>query len=68
LPTLPGEAWALVALAALPIWTAPTSQRLALETRIGINPLTASLVGACVLLTIMAQNSSAPSPFLYFNF
>jgi alginate O-acetyltransferase complex protein AlgI len=65
---LPREAWALVALAALPIWTAPASQHLALETRIGINPLTASLVGACVLLAIVAQNSSAPSPFLYFNF
>ncbi len=65
---LPPEAWLLIGLAGLPIWIAPTSQQLALETKIGISPLTASLVGACLLLAILACNTSAPSPFLYFNF
>jgi D-alanyl-lipoteichoic acid acyltransferase DltB (MBOAT superfamily) len=65
---LPFDMWILVALAALPVWLAPTSQRLALETSIGTRPVGALLVGACVVLAIIAQNTSAPSPFLYFNF
>ncbi len=65
---LPQELLGLLALAALLTWGAPTSQRLALETRTGIDPLAASLSGAVFLLAILAQNSSTPSPFLYFSF
>ena len=65
---LPQEVWNMLVFLGLLVWIAPTSQQLALETRVGVNPLAASLAGACVLIAIVAQNSSAPSPFLYFNF
>jgi alginate O-acetyltransferase complex protein AlgI len=62
------DVWAVLALAAIIVWAAPTSQRIALETKFGLNPLAASFAGAFVVLAIVTQNSSAPSPFLYFNF
>jgi alginate O-acetyltransferase complex protein AlgI len=65
---LPSFLWGMLAFAGILIWTAPASQRLALNTKFGAHPLAALLAGAAVLMAIVAQNSSAPSPFLYFNF
>jgi hypothetical protein len=65
---LPSFLWAMIAFAGILVWVAPASQRLALQTKAGAHPLAAFLAGAAVLVAIVAQNSSAPSPFLYFNF
>ena len=49
-------------------WGLPTSQFVAMQTRIVGNPLVAALIGVVLFLAILCQNSSVPSPFLYFNF
>lgn len=60
--------YALVAFAALLTWTMPVSQWIALETKFATRPLAAMLTGASLTIAILALNTSAPSPFLYFNF
>ena len=65
---LPGFLWGILAFVGILIWAAPASQRLALQTRAGAHPFAALLAGAAVLIAFVAQNASAPSPFLYFNF
>ena len=60
--------YALIAAAAAIAWIPSASQWIALETRFGAHPFAAALTGATLALAALALNTSAPSPFLYFNF
>jgi D-alanyl-lipoteichoic acid acyltransferase DltB (MBOAT superfamily) len=60
--------YGLLLFAALLTWACPSSQKIALETRIAIHPAGAALAGAMIAMSIFTLNTAAPSPFLYFNF
>jgi D-alanyl-lipoteichoic acid acyltransferase DltB (MBOAT superfamily) len=57
-----------LAIAGIISWGTPTSQAIALQSRIGSHPISGLASGAMLATTILALNTSLPSPFLYFNF
>jgi D-alanyl-lipoteichoic acid acyltransferase DltB (MBOAT superfamily) len=65
---LPNDLWFVVILLTGLSWTLPTSQNIALEKKFGTSILAGLCTGALIVLTIFSQNTSEPSPFLYFNF
>jgi alginate O-acetyltransferase complex protein AlgI len=66
--TLNPDYWPLVLVGFAMVWFLPTSQYVALQTRIGTSLLAASSAGALIVVAMVAQNAAPPSPFLYFNF
>lgn len=60
--------WALLGISAAIVWKMPNSQTLVYERKLGSHFATPAVLGAAVMVAIIAANTSQPSPFIYFNF
>jgi alginate O-acetyltransferase complex protein AlgI len=67
-PVLIFAAWPLLLIGAAIVWFCPNSQTIAAMDWNGRAALSGTLAGAAAIVALIATNTSALSPFIYFNF